>query len=95
MSSFLSLIRENDFSATSSEYVLEMRGISKRFPGVNALSNVNFTLRRGSVHGIIGENGAGKSTLMRILAGAYVADEGEVIVEGGLVPGIIDPRNRA
>lgn len=65
--------------------ILEMRNIHKRFPGVYALKDVSFSVRKGSVHGIVGENGAGKSTLMRILAGAYLADEGEVVIDGETV----------
>ena len=65
--------------------ILEMRGIHKRFPGVYALRNVSFAVRQGSVHGIVGENGAGKSTLMRILSGASLADEGEVLIDGAVV----------
>jgi ribose transport system ATP-binding protein len=67
------------------EPILEMRGIHKRFPGVYALRNVSFAVRKGAVHGIVGENGAGKSTLMRILSGASSADEGEVIIAGNIV----------
>lgn len=65
--------------------VLEMRGIHKRFPGVYALNNVSFAVRKGSVHGVIGENGAGKSTLMRVLSGAFLANEGEVAIDGKVV----------
>lgn len=65
--------------------ILEMRGIHKRFPGVYALRNVSFAVRQGSVHAIVGENGAGKSTLMRILSGASLADEGEVLIDGAIV----------
>lgn len=64
------------------ETILEMRGISKSFPGVKALDNVNLTLDRGEVLALIGENGAGKSTLMKILSGAYTADEGTIILKG-------------
>ena len=51
------------------DYILEMRGITKTFPGVKALSDVNFAVRRGEIHAICGENGAGKSTLMKVLSG--------------------------
>lgn len=66
----------------SDDMILKMSGISKSFPGVKALDNVNFEVRRGSVHGLIGENGAGKSTLMKILSGVYQQDEGEVYFNG-------------
>lgn len=62
--------------------ILSVRGISKSFPGVKALQNVEFDVRPGEVHALCGENGAGKSTLMRILAGNYQADEGEIILRG-------------
>ena len=61
---------------------LEMRGIEKSFPGVKALSNVNFTVKQGSVHGLCGENGAGKSTLMKILNGVYQPDAGQILIDG-------------
>ncbi len=64
------------------EYILEMKNITKRFPGVVALSNVQFNLKRGEVHVLMGENGAGKSTLMKILNGQYVLDEGEITLKG-------------
>ena len=62
------------------EFVLEMRNVTKRFPGVLALNNVQFSLRPGEVHCLVGENGAGKSTLMKILAGAQPMDSGEIIL---------------
>ena len=64
------------------EYVLEMQGIVKVFPGVRALDGVNLRVRPGKVHVICGENGAGKSTLMKIINGTYVADEGTMIYKG-------------
>ncbi|MBI5668179.1 MAG: sugar ABC transporter ATP-binding protein [Chloroflexi bacterium] len=59
-----------------------MRAITKRFPGVLALNEVNFDVRRGEVHALVGENGAGKSTLMKILSGVYIRDSGDVIFKG-------------
>ncbi|ELD1720487.1 sugar ABC transporter ATP-binding protein [Escherichia coli] len=64
-----------------SETFLQMKHIIKRFPGVLALNDVQFSLRRGEVHALLGENGAGKSTLMKILSGVYQPDEGEIIFE--------------
>ncbi|MCI8317258.1 MAG: sugar ABC transporter ATP-binding protein [Lachnospiraceae bacterium] len=64
------------------EYRLEMRGVSKSFPGVKALDQVNLKVRPGTVHALMGENGAGKSTLMKCLFGIYHMDEGEVYVDG-------------
>ncbi len=62
--------------------ILEMKGISKQFYGVQALNNVDFTVEKGEVHVLIGENGAGKSTLMKILSGAYQKDAGEIYFSG-------------
>ncbi|KRB59464.1 D-ribose transporter ATP-binding protein [Rhizobium sp. Root708] len=66
----------------NAEYLLAAEGIRKEFPGVLALDDVQFKLKRGSVHALMGENGAGKSTLMKILAGIYTPDEGEVRMKG-------------
>ena len=76
-----------------SEELLRMEGISKSFPGVKALDNVSFTVNKGEVHGLVGENGAGKSTLMKIMAGVYHADEGDIFIEGQKVR--IDSVSRA
>ena len=62
--------------------VIEARGISKRFPGVMALNNVSLQFLPGEVHAVVGENGAGKSTLMKIMAGAYIPDSGEIFLQG-------------
>ena len=65
-----------------SEHLVEMKGIVKRFPGVLALDHVDFHLRPGEVHMLLGENGAGKSTLIKVLSGAYTYDEGEILING-------------
>ena len=62
--------------------LLEMRHINKIFPGVKALSNVDFNLRKGEIHALMGENGAGKSTLIKVLTGVYPSDGGEITVDG-------------
>ena len=74
-----------------SEYLLSMRGIVKDFPGVRALDSVDFNLRHGEIHGLVGENGAGKSTLLKILSGALRADSGDILLEGNPVS-INNPR---
>lgn len=65
-----------------SDVLLEMKNICKSFSGVRALDKVSFTLKRGSVHALMGENGAGKSTLMKILFGIYEMDSGEILLDG-------------
>ncbi len=64
------------------DIVLTMRGICKNFPGVKALKDVDFTLRKGTIHALMGENGAGKSTLIKVLTGVYAMDEGEIRIDG-------------
>lgn len=64
------------------EYILQMHGITKTFPGVKALDGVELNVRPGTVHSLMGENGAGKSTLMKCLFGIYGMDEGEIILDG-------------
>ena len=64
------------------DVVLTMRGICKYFPGVTALKNVDFTLRKGTIHALMGENGAGKSTLIKVLTGVYPMDGGEIHIDG-------------
>ena len=60
---------------------LEMIGINKYFPGVHAVQNVDFELRKGEIHALVGENGAGKSTLMKVLAGVHPPETGEIRIE--------------
>src|SRR5438067_13919672 len=62
--------------------LVELRGITKSFPGVQALRDVDLTLRAGSVHALVGENGAGKSTLINVLSGVLAPDSGEVRLDG-------------
>ena len=64
------------------DVVLSMRGISKSFPGTKALNDVDFTLRKGEIHALMGENGAGKSTLIKVLTGVYPKDDGQIFVDG-------------
>ena len=67
------------------QYSLTMRGISKSYSGVAAVKGVDFSVRPGEVHALIGENGAGKSTLLNILSGVRAADSGEILVEGQVI----------
>src|SRR4030066_2180227 len=73
-------------------FVVEMRGIVKRFPGVLANDHVDFDLRKGEIHALLGENGAGKSTLMNVLAGLYHPDAGVILVNGRAVT-LTSPRD--
>ncbi|MCK5251211.1 MAG: sugar ABC transporter ATP-binding protein, partial [Spirochaetaceae bacterium] len=68
----------------SDDYILEIDNVTKEFPGVVALSDVSFNVKRGEIHGICGENGAGKSTLMKILSGVYPHDTytGKILMDG-------------
>ena len=75
----------NQIKISQPELVVEMRGIVKEFPGVIANDNVNFDLRLGEIHALLGENGAGKSTLMNILAGLYKQEAGILLVKNQLV----------
>lgn len=78
------------------EYLLEMRNIHKRFPGVYALKGVNLTLKAGEVLALVGENGAGKSTTINILGGIYPMDEGEILIDGknANINSVISARNQ-
>ena len=70
------------------EPILSIRGMSKSFPGVQALQAVDLEVEKGVVHALMGENGAGKSTLMKILYGLYRPDEGEITFKGALLKGV-------
>ena len=61
------------------DYILSLQGISKEFPGVKALDNVTIEVERGTIHGLVGENGAGKSTLIKVLAGIYQPNAGQIL----------------
>ena len=69
--------------------VLRLEGICKEFPGVKALQNVEFTLRKGEIHALMGENGAGKSTLIKVLTGVYEKDGGNIYMSGNPEPVVI------
>lgn len=66
----------------SEQYLLEMKHICKSFPGVKALQDISLQLKAGEIHALLGENGAGKSTLIKVLGGIYIAEEGEIYIEG-------------
>ena len=83
---------KNNKVAKMTELVLQAKGITKRFPGVLANSNVDFDLAPGEIHALLGENGAGKSTLMNVIYGLYQPDEGEILVNGRSVT-ILDPND--
>lgn len=65
-----------------SEFVIEMKGVTKIFPGTRALDKVDLSIKPGEIHALLGENGAGKSTLMNCLVGQYIMDEGEILMDG-------------
>jgi ABC-type sugar transport system ATPase subunit len=72
-------------AATGAALPIELRGISKSFAGIRVVNDVSFDMRPGEVHALMGENGAGKSTLIKIMAGLYQADEGQILVNGAVV----------
>ena len=74
-----------------SDVLVSMEGIDKSFPGVHALNQCKFELKKGEVHALVGENGAGKSTLMKVLAGVYSKDAGRILYKGAEVE-IPNPR---
>src|SRR5436309_8886638 len=67
---------------TDQKALLEIRGLAKSFPGVKALQGVDFTVRTGEIHALLGENGAGKSTLIKVLTGVHAPDEGTLTLAG-------------
>ena len=69
-------------NTTQTDVIVSLRNLTKKFPGVLALNNVYFDIKRGEVHCLLGENGAGKSTLIKILTGVYHADSGEILLNG-------------
>lgn len=66
----------------SGQFIIELKNVTKKFPGVVAMRNMHIQIRPGEIHGLIGENGAGKSTLIKVLTGVYIPEEGEIYVEG-------------
>ena len=71
------------------EVIIDVKGLEKRFPGVVALADISFQIRKNAVHCLVGENGAGKSTFIKILTGVYQADEGELLLNGN----VFKPKN--
>ena len=78
---------------SDTEYIIEMKHITKRFPGLTANDDVTIQIKKGEIYALLGENGAGKSTLMSVLFGMYEPDEGEIFIRGEKV--IIDSPRRA
>ena len=81
----VSIAPEQAAAPAAAEPILQLRGVTKRFGGATALDGVDFDLRPGEIHGLVGENGAGKSTLMKILSGVHAPDEGEIALRGEAV----------
>ena len=77
------------------ETLVEMKNITKTFPGVKALDNAQLTLYKGEVLGLLGENGAGKSTLMNVLGGVYIPDSGSISIDGkeAKITNVVDAQN--
>jgi ribose transport system ATP-binding protein len=73
--------------------LLELRSITKTYPGVTALDDVSVSFRRGEVHAIIGENGAGKSTLIKVVSGAETADSGSIVLDGEVRQDVVHQRD--
>ena len=78
--------RPSPTPSTGIDNAVEVRGVTKRFPGVVANKDIDITVRRGTIHALVGENGAGKSTLMKILYGVQKQDEGTIAIDGKVVP---------
>ena len=76
-----------------SDYVIEMLGITKEFPGIKANDNVTLKLKKGEIHALLGENGAGKSTLMKCMFGIYKMDEGQIVEQAPPQEFFSNPKN--
>ena len=74
------------------EYKLEINEVSKSFPGVKALDNINLNIKKGEVHALVGENGAGKTTLIRLISGIYKVDSGTILYDGEMLTNV-DPHD--